>query len=46
MEICISNDSSPTSSNKNDVININLEHTRCKKKGGVFPTEKTTAHMY
>jgi len=45
MEIYMSNNSSPTSSNKNDVININLENTRCKK--GVFPTVKTTtAHMY
>jgi len=41
----MSNDSSPTSSYKNDVININLENTRCKK--GVLPTVKTTtAQIY
>jgi hypothetical protein len=38
-------DSSPTSSNKNNVININLENTR--HKIGVFPSVKTTtAQIY
>jgi len=36
----MNNDSSPTSSNKNDVMNMNLEHIRCKI--WAFPTIKTT----
>jgi hypothetical protein len=41
----MSKDSSLTSSNENNIININLENTRCKI--GVFPTVKTTtAQIY
>ena len=44
-QTCTSNDSSPTSNNKNNVININLENKRCKT--GVFPSVKTTtAQIY
>jgi hypothetical protein len=41
----MNNGSSPTSCNKNDIINVNLENTRSKIE--VFPTVKTTtAQIY
>jgi len=43
-ETCTSNYSSPTSKNKNNVININLENKRCKI--GVFPSVQTSAQIY